>query len=60
MKTESKEKEELDEYFMRTARQQAVIAAQKFIEEEKDTLGIFTLRKAFELGFYKGYIFDGE
>ena len=60
MKIDPTEKEELDEYFMRTARQQAVIAAQRFVEEEKDTLSIFTLRKAFELGFYKGYIFDGE
>jgi hypothetical protein len=50
----------LDEYLLQHARQNAVVEAQKFIDDQKDALGIFTLRKAFELGYIRGFLYDGE
>lgn len=35
----------------REAREKAVIAAAKFAEENRDHLEIYTLRKAYEMGF---------
>ena len=34
----------------------AVLAAQRFIEDSANELGVFTLRKAFELGYRQGRI----
>jgi hypothetical protein len=34
----------------------AVLAAQRFIEDSASELGVFTLRKAFELGYRQGRI----
>jgi hypothetical protein len=34
----------------------AVLAAQRFVEDSERELGVFTLRKAFELGYRQGRI----
>ena len=34
----------------------AVLAAQRFVEDSASELGVFTLRKAFELGYRQGRI----
>jgi hydroxymethylpyrimidine/phosphomethylpyrimidine kinase len=34
----------------------AVVAAQRFVEDNQNDLGIFTLRKAFEMGYLSGYL----
>jgi hypothetical protein len=38
----------------------AISKAQQFVEETGTELGIYTLRKAFELGFIRGYMFAKE
>lgn len=43
-----------DEDYYDKVRFEAAVQAQKFIDCQKDALGIFTLRKAFELGYIKG------
>jgi DNA transposition AAA+ family ATPase len=34
----------------------AAVAAQRFVEENQKDLGIFTLRKAFEMGYLSGHL----
>ena len=51
------ERKERDRLFIR-AQNEAGICAQEFIDHTpKAELGIFTLRKAFEMGFIRGVLF---
>jgi len=54
---ERKNRQARDRLFIR-AQQEAGICAQEFIDHTpKLELGIFTLRKAFEMGFIRGVLF---
>jgi hypothetical protein len=57
---ERKNRQARDRLFIR-AQQEAGICAQEFIDHTpKAELGIFTLRKAFEMGFIRGVLFTEQ
>jgi hypothetical protein len=57
---ERKNRQARDRLFIR-AQQEAGICAQEFIDHTpKLELGIFTLRKAFEMGFIRGVLFTEQ
>ena len=54
------ERKERDRLFIK-AQQRAGEFAQEFIDRTPHTeLGIFTLRKAFEMGFLRGFLYHNE
>ena len=54
------ERKARDRLFIR-AQQEAGVCAQEFIDHTpKAELGIFTLRKAFEMGFLRGFLHHNE
>lgn len=50
----------LEQKMVDDAMQQAIVAAYEFTHEFKNDLGIFTLRKAYEMGFIRGYNARGK
>jgi hypothetical protein len=60
LEIERKKRQARDLLFIR-AQQEAGVCAQEFIDHTpKAELGIFTLRKAFEMGFIRGVLFTEQ
>lgn len=49
-------KKQIEDMVVNQDAHNAVLEAQRFIENNRDDLGIFTLRKAFEMGYRLGWI----